>query len=515
MARPDDIRELEEAVEPSSIIPTPRTPDSRLETILTSSSRQIYITERIPPWFSRKRDQFLFETMVRSDMLSSAIFITSARLFSVPFNIIPKEKSNRRHREISLWSDMLLKDCWSSEMFKAIIDWQTQDNGLFVEIMGGGDPAGPIEPTLVPGTNTYLYGLGLRHLDAQRATRTGDPVYPVKYRAKDARGRMRDFKLHNTRVLFDAQMSAPREGANGVGFCGVSRAISHVLHLNDIDVLKEEWLGSRPVSEIIFGKGMRDWQIEDAFNKAEEKANSDSMSRFAKIVYMGIDGNPELVRAASLERISLKRLPEGYDEEKAVTVAINVLAMALGFDARTLWPATVRGATRADAEVQHLKTMKMTPGVFVEMMIRRLTKMYCPVSCIVTADQQDDEQDAIKAGNRQARATLRETMLASQQIDLRVNYEMMLEDGDLSEEQFEYMLKRLAEQELLAQQAPPVGEEPENPEDGDGDGLTDEAPEGTPSSTPKQAVEAEEFPGQGLIQSLFKGEVSPITNGYH
>lgn len=512
MARPDNIRDLEEVIRPSSIIPgatSDTSLNSKLETILTTSNKYIFVSERILPWWSRKRDEFLFETMIRSDMLSSAIFVTSARLFSVPFNIIPKEKDNRHNREIAKWSDMLLKDSWESEMFRAIIDWQTQDNGMFLEIMGGGDPSGPIEPTLVPGTSTYLYGLGMRHLDSQRATRTGDPEYPVRYRAKDARGRVREFKLHHSRVLFDSQMPSPREDKKGVGMSGVSRTISHVIHLQDIDILKEEWLGSRPVSEIIFGKGMSAGQIEVAFTKADEKANAESLHRFAKIVFMGIDGNPELVRAAGLERIALKRLPEGYDEEKAVTVAINVLAMGLGFDARTLWPATVRGATRADAEVQHLKTMKMTPGIWVETLIRKLTKKYCPVSCLVTADQQDDEQDQIVAGNRQARAALRQTMLDSKQIDLLVCYEMMLEDGDLSELQFEYLVGRMEAGEIVDPTAP-VEEAPAvpgqaNPDDGDGDGLTDEAP----------ADEKEDFPGQALIRNLFKGEVTPITNGYH
>lgn len=507
MARPEDIRELEEAVQPSSIIPDGPAQNSRLDAILTDSSRHIFITERIFPWWSRQRDRFLWETMIRSDMLSSAIFITSARLYSVPFNIIPKDRNNRRVAEIARWSDMLLKESWASEMYRAIIDWQTQDNGMFLEILGNGDPGGPIEPTLVPGTSTYLYGLGLRHLDSQRCTRTGDPEYPVKYRAKDARGRTRDFKIHHSRVLFDAQMPSPRAEMLGVGFSGVSRCISHALHMNDIGILKEEWLGSRPVSEIIFGRGMKADDIKRAFNEADEKANSEGLARFAKIVFLGIDGNPELVRSAGLERIPLKRLPEGYDEEKAITVAINVVAMALGFDARTLWPATVRGATRADAEVQHLKTMKMTPGVFVEMMIRQLTKKFCPVSCEVTAEQQDDEQDGIVGSNKKLRAETRELMLASNQIDLRVNYEMMLKDGDLTQEQFDYLIAKLENDEIVDPTAP-VEEEPTEPSDGsnpeDGDGQVDESPD-------------DEFPGQTLMRNLLKetDRVSPISNGYH
>lgn len=441
-----ETRDLIEAVKPASIIPDgPGRPEepSLVDRLLTHTSHHVYITDRVAPWWNRKRDKWLWECLIRSDMLSSAIYVTSARLFSVPFNVVPLDPQNRRNREIAYWSDILLKESWSTEAFRFIVDWQTQDNGAFFEILGGGDPSGPIEPTLVPGTATYLYALGLRHLDSQRAIRTGDKEYPVKYEAKDSRGRWRQFKLHRSRVLFTAQMESPREDMLRVGFCGTSRTISHVLHMNDIDILKEEWLGSRPVSEIVFGKGMNATSIKNAFVEADERAQQDGQQRYAKTVFFGIDGSPELIKAASLERIQLKRLPEGYDEEKSITVAINVLAMGLGFDARTLWPATVRGATRADAEVQHLKTMKMTPGIFVETLTRNLQRTFSPVSCLIKADQQDDEQDAIDAQNRQSRANIRETMLASGQIDQRVNYEMMLNDGDLTESQYKYLISRL------------------------------------------------------------------------
>lgn len=441
--RLENIRDLTEQLEPSSTIPNIPPDLTSTDRILSQRQQLITITERIPAWWSRYRDRFLWETMIRSDVLSSAVNVTSARLFSVPFQIVPRDKSNRREREISFWSTALLQHSWSTEAFKFIIDWQTQDNGAFMEILGGGSPSGPIEPTLVPGTNTYLYGLGLRHLDSQMATRTGDPTYPVRYRAKDERGRMKDYKLHDSRVLYTSQMESPRWDMYGVGFCATSRSISYILHMMDIAILKEEWLGSRPVSEIVLGKGITAAEMQKAFELAETRASADNHTRFAKVVYLGTNPNAEIVKSVGLERIQLKRLPDGYDEEKAMTVAINIVAMAFGFDARTLWPATVRGATRADAEVQHLKTMKMTPGIWEETIKRLLTEKYCPASCEVLADQKDDEQDAIVAENQQLRAQIRQLMLTSNQIDLRTCYEMMLDTGDISKNQYEYLISRL------------------------------------------------------------------------
>lgn len=513
----ENIRDLRETLQPESIIAdAPAQNQTQIDRFLTESSHQIYITDRVAPWWSRWRDRYLWETLIRSDVLSSAIYVTSARLFSVPLNIAPKDKSNRRIRDIASWSDALLKYSWSTEIMRFIIDWQTQDNGAFLEILGGGDPSGPIEPTIVPGTATYLYGLGLRHLDSQCSWRTGDYTYPVIYESRDSRGRLKRYKMHRSRVLFTAQMESPRANMLKVGFSGVSRIIHHTLHLDDIDILKEEWLGSRPVSEIIFGTGMTSKEIERAFLSADEKAASDGQRRYAKVVFLGLDGNPDMLRASRLERIQLKRLPEGYDEEKSLTVAINVMAMGLGFDARTLWPATVRGATRADAEVQHLKTMKMTPGLWVETVKSCLQEKFCPASCEVTADQQDDEQDSLVASNRQSRVTTRQLAITSGQIDHRVAYQQALEDGDITEDQYNYLVKRLDKLEAEGVPLPgmPTVAKP-GEEETQGGSEKPKPAKPTSDATGKMAHDLlKELVGTGELVSV-TGPVEFNGNGYH
>jgi hypothetical protein len=446
----DDVRDLIAAVEPeSSMADLPSIDDSRF---FTYASHPVFITERVMPWWSRARDKFLWETLVASDALSSAINVTSARLFSIPVSIAPRDDQNKRNREVSYWSNALLNWSCSHELLPFILDWQTQDNGAFAEILGGGSPDGELEPTNVPGTATWLYGLGIRHLDSQKVTRTGDPEYPVIYEMYDKNGKYRRYKLHRSRVIMTAQMESPRDGMNRVGFCGTSRTIQHVLHLNDISIIKEEWLGSRPISQIIFGRGFTAQQLENAFKIAEEKANAIGNMRYAQSVFLGVNGNPDNIRAAGIDTIPLKRLPEGYDEESSFGIAMNVIAMALGFDARELWPATVRGATRADAEVSHLKTMRKTPGVWTQVIGQLLDEKYAPATCFTAFDRQDDEQDRILGENRKMRADELKVRLESRQIDLRTAYEIMLEAGDIKEPQYKHLLKKLEEDEAKAEE---------------------------------------------------------------
>ncbi|NIV29054.1 MAG: hypothetical protein GWN58_05955, partial [Anaerolineae bacterium] len=61
---------------------------------------------------------------------------------------------------------------WGSLLSKTITDYLTQDKGAFWELIGGGDPDGPMEGLPV----------GVAHLDASLCQLTGDPVYPVLFR---------------------------------------------------------------------------------------------------------------------------------------------------------------------------------------------------------------------------------------------------------------------------------------------------------------------------------------------
>lgn len=448
------LREVEEVTEgsahsvlpPGEIIYNGGAPAS-LRALFDSRSLSYDVGDRIPPWWSPRRDHFLFSTFLRSDWLSSAIYNSSVRLSSIPINVVPSDLASDKDRKIAAISEVILRKAWAQNGMKFCLDWQTQDNGAFMEIMGAGEPDGPIEPFLMPGTsNTYIYATGLRHLDSQNAQRTGDEEYPVLYKHRDSDGRERYYKFHKTRIMYLSQMPSPRANMFEVGFCGVSRCIQNVLHLLDIGVLKEEWLGSRPVSQLIFGKGISANSMEEAFELADMKTTAEGNTRYARMVFMGLTGSPEAIRAAELDIHDLKRLPEGYDEQTSVEIAVNLIAMSLGFDARELWPATVAGATRADATIQHLKTMRKTPGVWTQDIGRLLTEMWAPLKSKVVFDQQDDEMDRMKAENRKLRAEELQIRIVSGQIDRKVAFERQLENGDITEDQYKHLLKALEEE---------------------------------------------------------------------
>lgn len=444
--RPENIREVVEAVNPTSILPQSYAQAGGrdvMAALFTSRERVNFVGDRVPPWWTEERDRWLYRLVLGSDVLASSIFSTSARLRSIPVNIVARDPGNRNDRRVAGWSHMLLQYYWSQVAFQMAVEWQTQDNGCFVEVMGGGAPGGPIEPTKIDGTNDYVYATGLRILDSQRCTRTRDPEYPVLYLHVDAKGVEKYYKFHRTRIIYTAQMPSTRRDMLQIGYCGASRCVHSVLRLDDINILEDEMLGARPISQIIFSRGISAENMQEAFLRSDQKLAldaSESGKRTARSVFLSAEGSPEMLRASSVEMFDLKKLPEGYNPEVYMNLAVNVISMGLGFDPREIWPATVRGATRADAEVQHWKSMMKTPGVWVDTFTQQLGAKFAPALAEVEFDQQDDEQDAARADIRRTRAETLQVRLDSGQIDRMTAWQLMREDGDITDSQYETLV---------------------------------------------------------------------------
>lgn len=459
--RPEDVKELIDEIGDQSIVPDPPPlvdttgegmplPRRSIDSLFTVRSKLIPAGDRVAAWWTPQRDVFLWRTVFGSDVASSAIFSTCARLVSTPISVLPKDKANRNNRNVALWSEMLLQYYWAEEMFKFALDWQTQDNGAFCEIMGAGDPGGPIEPTVIPGTGQYIYGTGLRTLDSQNCQRTGDPEYPVVYRHRDRDSVVRYYKFHHTRIMFASQMPSTRQGMYDVGFCGVSRAIHNILRLDDLRIFEDETLGVRPATQLVFGKGLSAKDMEEAFAVAEQKAMAEGTgkSRAAYLVFVGVQGNPEIIKAADITIHDLKKYPDGYNPEMNMNIAMNIMAMALGFDSREFWPATVRGATRADAEVQDRKANNKTHGIWRHLLANQLNRKWCgAMSSEASFDKKDDQDDALVAEIVNTRAQSRASDLTNNIVDRVIIWQQMLNDGEINEDQYNYLLAQKTKME--------------------------------------------------------------------
>lgn len=382
----------------------------------------------IPPWWSPARDVRLRSFWKEVDYLAGSVYTMVSKMTAIPNKIIPRDVTVKKYAEQAEFLTNVLAitpgkgEGWVGEYGKFVEDLLTQDNGAFLEVIGLGDPAGAIigQP------------ISFAHLDSFRCQRTGDPIYPVIY--QDISGKR--YKLHFTRVMFASQMTSPIKEMYGVGLCAISRVLNVSQTLLDMLIFKQEKMGSRPHREIIITQGGLDpADLAIAFVRADEEMSNQGLSRYSKIVIGGSSTLPQ----ADVKTVELSNLPDGFNEENNIVYGMATIALAFGVDARELFPAMSSGATRADALLQHLKQRGKGPGQILQLTEQMFNYKFVPPHLKFEFDFQDDAQDRQVAEIRGIRASARVQDSTTGAVTERVMRERMLEDGDITREQFELM----------------------------------------------------------------------------
>jgi len=383
----------------------------------------------ISPWWSPRRDRELRDFWKTSNHLAGAVYAMVSKISTINFKVIPKDASVQSQSRAALEREQVIMDTpeygrgWLEFISKWVQDLITSDNGAFAEIIGRGNPAGPIIGAPISFAN----------LDSARCSRSSNPIYPVVYQDTDGKR----YKLHYTRVMFSSQMPSPDVDMNGVGMCACSRAIDTAQNLIDITRFKSEKMGSRPARIMLVGeKGISAQEIFTAFANAEEMDSSIGLSRFRRMVAVAPkDSRGEI----DLDTIDLASVPDGFNEQESTTLSMFVIALAFGIDAREIWPATASGATKADAMLSHLKARGKGPGQIMQTIERQLNQKFLPDTLTFQFDFQDDEQDAMQAEIRDMRSQRHERNVSGGIITVRTAREQILSDGDLTPPQFESM----------------------------------------------------------------------------
>jgi len=379
----------------------------------------------VPPWWSRSRDNRLTQVWKESNHLSLAVYNTQAKIVGIPPRIVPRDPSVTKHIEDAQTLEQRLFlsaefgrgwDVMYSKFVECLI---TQDNGAFLEIIGDGDPAGPIIGAPI----------SFRHLDSARCTRTADPIYPVIF-MDDAGHR---FKLHWTRVIYSSQMPSAIKTMNGVGFCAVSRSVEIAQTLNDIVRYKQERLGSRPHNQIIVGKGITGQQIMLALRQVEEDLSNRGFARYGKTVAIGSE-NP----AIDLKKIDLNHM-EPFDEEISMNLGMFAISAAFGMDAEEIWPVSGQSSGKAEANIRRMRSRGRLPAQITNEIAAQINFKVIPRHLMMEFDFRDDEEDMQRANIKDIRGRNRERDLGTGAVNIRAARLKMITDGDLTRETFSSM----------------------------------------------------------------------------
>lgn len=383
----------------------------------------------MPEWWSPGRDQALREMTRRIDPLKIASSTFISKVISIPMRIGAKDTTIKRHVEQaarlteSFQLNSGIGQGWDNNLSRLVSDWLTQDNGAFAVVMGRGNKTGPIVGPAI----------GITQLDSGHCKRTGDAEYPVVYQHTDGK----NYKLHHTRVIRMSNMPSPEADMNGVGYCAVSNCLDAARELKDIYVNSQESFGSRPARRALYiKKGATLEQLTDALVLADQKMDSNGLTRFAKTILMA-PNNPAL--ELELGILDLAGAPSDFNRMEVTMLDMALLASSFGLDLYDLaMTFAIRGKDET-AEVSDRKGWGKGVGQFIASFKKLLDFYALPSHLFFSFDNIDDQQDEYQAGIRNTRSQARERDLQSGIVTVRVERERMLRNDEITREEFAEM----------------------------------------------------------------------------
>lgn len=386
-------------------------------------------------WWSVARDRELRAYVRKSTALAGITYGRVTAIKNLDWKIVADDKADES--KLDDYYEMFEQSHFGEGLRTLVglytTDNYTQDNGSFIELIGKG-----VETRHVDSFGNQFTAKGelkkenietFASIDASWAFRTYNREWPVVY-TNPWSGQIHI--LHWTRVIARSQFPQSYELGRGVGLCATSRAFQalEIMQASN-EYIYEKMTGQSPEIAIVQNVAIR--AIEAAVSDGAIQADNKGLVRFKGIVFVPSDMNPNA--EAKIEKVGIKSTPDGWDREKEMTLALYLIAMAYATDARDLgWPATQTGATKADAEIQDLKTSGRGRSDTIRDLEEVLTNRILPKGLRFEFDVKDDLEDKRKAEIAKIRAETLAINIQSGVLDANEAREMAAREGDIMPE---------------------------------------------------------------------------------
>lgn len=337
----------------------------------------------IAPWWSKNRDLDLDRFWKRegNDILQGAIASMTKKFRAMNWTLTGPEKTVSRYQRV-LADEAEFGAGWSDLIGKTIVPYSAQDSGAFWELIGAGDPNGPLEGPV----------LGVAHLDTQFVQLTGSVSFPVIY-SNPKTGK--PHQMHATRVVQLVDLPSPNELMNNVGFCAVSRVIASSSVLLKLARYKNEKLDDLPEAGLLIFNNILPQKWDDARADYARERRRQGQQYWANVMaFFSLDP----AQQASAELINFSNLPDAFNEREATEIYVNILALAFGVDVREFWPLSAGPlGTAAETTVQAQKAKGKGIGDVISTIERAVNWKILPPSVTFAFDFQDDDEDRLRA----------------------------------------------------------------------------------------------------------------------
>lgn len=303
--------------------------------------------DEIAPWWNRQRDADLRRFLRRTPIVSGVVNGEVTRVKNQAW-VISSETGDID--EVKRWHEILqLADFgngfaeWSGLIANALM---TQDNGAFIELIDGKNSRSRTQQELEKeNIESFAY------LDPAQCWRTFDPEYPVAYQ-NPWTGKI--YIYHHSRIIAFSQFNQGYELGRNVGYCALSRTLQEARIARETGVYLYEKISGQS-QELYFVAGMAQSALNRALAGGREDVRNAESTLYKNAQFIAQNAFAPNLSPVDVKKVGLKDVPDGWDREKELTLAVYCIALGFGLDAREIWPATQSGATKADAEVQHRK----------------------------------------------------------------------------------------------------------------------------------------------------------------
>jgi len=454
-------------------------------------------------WWSRLRDYQLRQYVRRSIVLSAIVAGRSSQIKNMGWTLNAEDKA--MESLLPIYHDMITT-CQRGDGFRSFLDmwctdFHTQDNGAFIELIGEGEEFERVDRfgnrVLAKGYLPKNKVVGFAHMDAAQVWRTYNQDYPYIY-INAWTGRR--YIMHWSRMFGRSSFRQPYERGRGVGFCATSRAFGalEIVQASN-DFIYEKMIGASP--EIAISSGVAMKAISDALKTGAVEMDNKGLIRYKGTVF--VKGDAVAGIEPDIKIVGLRNVPDGWDREKELQLSILLIAMAFTTDPRDLgWNVGLQGQTKADAEVQDLKTSGRGRADVMNEIEDFFNLRILPSGIKFAFDNKDDLEDQRRALIAQTRIDSRAVQISSGELTTDEARQMAAEQGDISPEFLE-------EQDILASDSNPADAAPE--------------PSAPPQLSPEQAalfapVEAKSYNSElfvpfqnDILQLLLSRNLTPYS----
>jgi len=339
-------------------------------------------SERTPilyDWGSQRREEQLrnYDHHSRATLWMGASRGVAKKIASSPWIIKGSPPELVAHWQHFLMNAEFGKG-WGPFSETGVLDYMRHDLGWILEIIGMGNPSGPIVGD----------ALGIASLDPRYCYPTGNPIHPF-YFYDIVSGKYH--KMHYTRIHQIVDSGDGDRGRPNRGLCALSRSIDIVNQGIMISQYVQQVLDDKPPPGITtisnVGKRSFESQVQSMYGKG---LRNDELGPFGRnIMLFGI--NPTEVPQVNTTTFSTT--PEKFDYIAYTEMHVKMMAMTIGISSTELWELTSQAL---GTSTQSIIMAQQSEGKIIGMLraeIERFINKLIPKELEFSFEYEDTEKD--------------------------------------------------------------------------------------------------------------------------